>query len=203
MVIWFLMDRLASCVFLKVFCLLIKPHGTTAVDCHIIFIVKQHMHQNVWLAERSRAHACIATYDLLSTHAPALWRQDQYVSLENKPILSSLWKKILMLKHNVKMMKSMSIWIGRSRDSRQANFFLVSLISLYSLGHLNNTYQILSWASRKLAWVSQILYGTYKGHFFSGECSRNFISHTEQATSHYLKQWWPSLLMPMYATQPL
>ena len=36
---------------------------------------------------------------------------------------------------------------------------------------------ISSWLSRKLAWT-RILYRTYKGHVFSGECSRNFVSHT-------------------------
>ena len=52
---------------------------------------------------------------------------------------------------------------------------------------------ILSWASRKLAWVSEILYRTYKGHLFSGECSRNLVSHTDitgplwgESTSN----WW-------------
>ena len=37
---------------------------------------------------------------------------------------------------------------------------------------------ILSWASRKLTWVSEILYRTCKGHLFWGECPRNFVSHT-------------------------
>ena len=37
---------------------------------------------------------------------------------------------------------------------------------------------ILSWASGKLAWASEILYRTYKGHLFLGECSRNLVSHT-------------------------
>ena len=35
---------------------------------------------------------------------------------------------------------------------------------------------ILSWASRKLAWASGILYRTYKGYLFSGKCSRNLVS---------------------------
>ena len=39
----------------------------------------------------------------------------------------------------------------------------------------------LSWASKKLAWASEILYTTYKGHLFSGECSKNLISHTALA----------------------
>ena len=38
---------------------------------------------------------------------------------------------------------------------------------------------ILSWASRKLAWVRGILYRTYTGHLFSGKCSKNLVSHTE------------------------
>ena len=37
---------------------------------------------------------------------------------------------------------------------------------------------ILSWASRKLSWASSISYRTCKGHLFSGECSRNLVSHT-------------------------
>ena len=31
--------------------------------------------------------------------------------------------------------------------------------------------------SIKLAWASEILYGTYKGHLFSGECSPNLLSY--------------------------
>ena len=31
---------------------------------------------------------------------------------------------------------------------------------------------ILTWASRKLAWASAILYRTYKGHLFLGKCSK-------------------------------
>ena len=37
---------------------------------------------------------------------------------------------------------------------------------------------ILSWARRKLTWASGILYRTYKGQLFSGECLRNLVSHT-------------------------
>ena len=35
---------------------------------------------------------------------------------------------------------------------------------------------ILSWASKKLAQASGILYRTYKGHLFSGECPKNLVS---------------------------
>ena len=37
---------------------------------------------------------------------------------------------------------------------------------------------ILSWASGKLTWASEIFYRTYNEHLFSGECSRNLVSHT-------------------------
>ena len=36
------------------FCLMMKPHDTTVIDRHIVFIAKQHMHRNVWLADFSR-----------------------------------------------------------------------------------------------------------------------------------------------------
>ena len=41
-----------------------------------------------------------------------------------------------------------------------------------------SAFWLLSWVSRKLAWASEILYRKYKGHLFSGGCSRNLVSHT-------------------------
>ena len=48
---------------------------------------------------------------------------------------------------------------------------------------------ILSWSSRKLAWASGILYRTYKGYLFLGECSKNLVSHTALLNMDCTPQW--------------
>ena len=58
--------------------------------------------------------------------------------------------------------------------------FYIKLLSYRSEGTLARSPMLvhLSWVSRKLARASGILFRTYKGHLFSGECPKNLASHT-------------------------
>ena len=117
LLIWILIDGLASRVFLKGFacCWNLKVY-TIHVDPHITFIAKQYLHHNVWLAERSHAPAlwCITTYDLLR----ALMQLHCDIMIRTKDIktwcsrrsfkanLPCLQKKIQHQKHHVNITKS-------------------------------------------------------------------------------------------------
>ena len=54
-----------------------------------------------------------------------------------------------------------------------------------------------------LAWASGILYRTYEGHLFSGECSNNLVSHTAFTHLLPLHPWLTSVnWLLMLATGP-
>ena len=55
---------------------------------------------------------------------------------------------------------------------------------------------ILSWASGKLAWASEILYRTHNRHLFLGECSRNLVSHTVYALVNWMHIVSGNVLLP-------
>ena len=60
----------------------------------------------------------------------------------------------------------------------KSTWLLASLDCHDSEGNAPQCKCILSWASRKLTWTSGILYRTYEGHLFMGECPQNLVSHT-------------------------
>ena len=99
--------------------------------------------------------SCVSFKFLLadeSSRAPALWRHDLDDNHQNMVFLSIVQGRLAMFneenlvsKHNVNVVTSMSIWRGRSSDSRQVRFFLdISLYFFIKLRSLKVHFYLLS-----------------------------------------------------------